>query len=184
MTTDLSAASRSWFCYMNVNLLAMGFVALSLSSSAQMELGLGVSGSYNIQSEGWGFGLRSELFVLKPLSIVVQGQYYPSFNEVHEVIGGAELHYAPFYHRIVRPYALAGGSVNWWPNFNQSNYDKAKPLSFIAEVGGGAVFLDKQWRPFVEFRYNPFYLEGAVHVGVMFFPNLQGRNRYECPAYL
>lgn len=184
MTTELPRTDHRCLPYLKIIFLALCFASLSLTANAQLELGFGVSGSYNIQSEGWGFGARSELFVLKPLSVVIQGQYYPAFNKVHEVIGGAELHYAPFYHRIVRPYALAGGSVNWWPNFNQSNYDKAKPLSFIAEVGGGAVFLDKKWRPFAEFRYNPFYLEGAVHVGIMFFPNLKGRNRYECPAYL
>ena len=168
---------------MKKSLLATCFLFTVIFANAQIELGFGLSASHNIQSEGWGFGVRSEIFVIRSVSVLIQGQYYPSFNKVHEVIAGAEVHYAPFYHPIVRPYALAGGSVDWWPNFSASNYDKAKPLSFISEVGGGVVFLDKKWRPFAEFRYNPFYLEGAVHVGIMFFPNFQRRGN-DCPAYL
>jgi hypothetical protein len=164
--------------------LSFLFLLVFNSTSAQVDIGFGVSGSYNIQSEGWGFGARAQWFIFKPLSLLIQGQYYPSFNQVHEVIGGLELHYAPFYHPIVRPYALAGGSVNYWPNFAESNFDKAKPLDVITEVGGGAVFLDKKWRPFLEFRYNPMYLEGAIHIGIMYFPNFKGRNRYDCPAYM
>lgn len=154
------------------------------SAVGQVQIGLGVSGSYNIQSEAWGFGARAEGYVIKSLSVVLQGHYTPTFNKVHEVYGGLELHYAPFYHPIVRGYVLAGGSVNYWFNFAESNYDKAKPLNFIAEVGGGLVFLDKQVRPFVEYRYNPIYLESRVEVGVMYFPRWVKRNRTTCPAYL
>ena len=163
------------------------FIVMTLGSIqvfAQVQIGFGVSGSYNFQSEGWGFGARAEGYVIKSLSVVLQGQYNPTFNKVHEVNGGLELHYAPYYHPIVRAYVLAGGSVNYWFNYAESNYHLAKPLNFIAEVGGGLVFLDKQVRPFAEYRYNPIYLEGSVVVGIMYFPSFYIRNRTTCPAYL
>lgn len=165
-------------------LLSFGMLLSSVAAIAQVQIGFGASGSYNFQTEGWGFGARAEGYVIKSLSVVLQGQYYPTFNQVHEVSGGLELHYAPFYHPIVRPYVLAGGSVNYWFNYNESNFKAAKPLNFIAEVGGGLVFLDKQLRPFAEYRYNPFFLEGSVHVGLMYFPKFRSRNRTTCPAYL
>lgn len=164
--------------------ILVALLAVSSSTVAQIQIGFGASGSYNFQTEGWGFGARAEGYVLKSLSVVLQGQYYPSFNQVHEVGGGLELHYAPIYHPIVRPYILAGGSVTNWFNWSDSNYKLAKPLNFIAEVGGGLVFLDKQWRPFAEYRYNPIFLEGSVHVGLMYFPKFKSRNRTTCPAYL
>ena len=161
-----------------------GALLMSIGAMAQVQIGFGVSGSYNFQTEGWGFGARAKGYVIRSLSVVLQGHYNPTFNQVHEVNGGLELHYAPFYHRIVRPYILAGGSVNYWFNFAESNYVAAKPLNFIAEVGGGLVFLDKQVRPFAEYRYNPIFLEGSVHIGLMYFPNFRSRNRTTCPAYL
>ena len=45
------------------------------------------------------------------------------------------------------------------------------------------VFLDKQLRPFIEYRYNPFFLEGSLHVGLMYFPKISRKLRYDCPAY-
>jgi hypothetical protein len=165
-------------------LLLSAILLGTLTATAQVQIGFGASGSYNFQTEGWGFGVRAEGYVIKSLSVVIQGQYYPSFNKVHEVGGGLELHYAPYYHPIVRPYILAGGSVTNWFNYTESNYKLAKPLNFIAEVGGGLVFLDKQWRPFAEYRYNPIFLEGSVHVGLMYFPKWRSSNRENCPAYL
>ncbi len=153
------------------------------SASAQVQVGVGASGFYNFQTKGFGAGLRVETFVLKSLSLMVHGMYYPSPNVVHEVYGGLDVHYAPFYHPIVRPYALVGGSVNYWFNYEASHYKLAKPLNFVAEVGGGLVFLDKQLRPFVEYRYNPIFLEGSIHVGLMFFPKIRGTDRTHCPAY-
>ncbi len=165
-------------------LLVSGVLLGTMTAMAQIQIGFGVSGSYNFQTEGGGFGARAEGYVIRSLSVVLQGQYYPSFNKVHETGGGLELHYAPYYHPIVRFYILAGGSVNYWFNYTESNYKAAKPLNFIAEVGGGLVFLDKQWRPFAEYRYNPIFLEGSVHAGLMYFPKWKSRNRENCPAYL
>ena len=170
--------------YIYVLVLSSLMVFASNRTEAQVNVGFGASGFYNFQTEGFGAGARIEVFVMRSLSVLVHGMYYPSPNQVHEVYGGLDVHYAPFYHPIVRGYILAGGSVNYWFNYAESNYDKAKPLNFIAEVGGGLVFLDKQLRPFVEYRYNPFFLEGSVHVGLMYFPEFIKRNRYTCPAYL
>lgn len=164
-------------------LLALTLLLVGQGAMAQVQVGVGASGAYNFQTKGFGAGLRVETYVLRSLSVLVLGTYYPSPNQVHEVYGGIDLHYAPFYHRIVRGYILAGGSVNYWFNHTESNYKLAKPLNFIAEVGGGLMFLDKQLRPFIEYRYNPFYLEGSLHVGLLYFPNFTPRNRYDCPAY-
>lgn len=152
-------------------------------AKAQVQVGVGASGAYNFQTKGFGAGLRVETFVLRSLSILALGTYYPSPNLVHEVYGGIDVHYAPFYHPIVRGYVLAGGSVNYWFNHTESNYKLAKPLNFVAEVGGGLVFLDKQLRPFIEYRYNPFFLEGSLHVGLMYFPKISRKLRYDCPTY-
>ncbi len=165
-------------------ILCAVFGLVSNGVQAQVTVGVGASGSYNFQTKGFGAGLRAEVFVVKSVSVLVLGNYYPSPNKVHEVLGGIDVHYAPYYHPIVRAYALAGGSVNYWFNHSESNWSKAKPLNFIAEVGAGLVFLDKQIRPFVEYRYNPIFLEGSIHVGLMYFPDFFQRNRDTCPAYL
>ncbi|MCF8257662.1 MAG: hypothetical protein K9J06_08920, partial [Flavobacteriales bacterium] len=86
-------------------------------AQAQVQVGVGASAGYDFQTKGFAAGLRAEGFVLRSLSVLVLATYYPSPNQVHEVYGGIDVHYAPFYHPIVRGYVLAGGSVNYWFNY-------------------------------------------------------------------
>jgi len=41
----------------------------------------------------------------------------------------------------------------------------------------------KKFRPFIEYRYNPVWLEGSIHVGLMYYPEIRKRNKETCPAY-
>lgn len=150
---------------------------------AQGRVGVGASAIYNFQTESFGAGLRAEVIVTKRLSVVPQAMYFFPFNKVHEIFGGINLHYTAFRIRKFNFYAIAGGSANWWLNYSVSKYKKAKPFNVIAEVGAGVSYGYGKIRPFLEYRYNPVWLEGSVHLGLTYFPDWGGRKTI-CPAYM
>jgi hypothetical protein len=150
---------------------------------AQDKFGVGVSAIYNFQTEAFGVGARAEIGIVNRLSVVPQGLYFFQFNKVHEVEGAINLHYRLFYLGRFYGYLLAGGTANYWMNYAESHYDKAKPFNVIAQVGGGMAYGDGKFRPFAEYWYNPIWKEGSVHVGLMYYPEWNGRNKGDCPAY-
>jgi len=159
-------------------LLAIGNTAYS-----QDKFGIGVSAIYNFQTESFGAGLRVEVGLLRRLSIVPQVMYFPAANKVHEIFGTVNLHYTVFYLRKFKGYVIAGGSANYWIDYAESTWERAKPFNVIAEVGGGIAYGVKKFRPFIEYRYNPVWLEGSIHVGLMYYPEIRKRNKETCPAY-
>ena len=150
------------------------------TSYSQDNIGYGLSGIYNFQTNGIGFGARVEFVLSKRFSAVPQVMYFPAFNKVHEFFGGANLHYALLKRKHYTGYLIGGGSANYWINYSSSHWPKAKAFNVIAEVGGGVVLGKRQLRPFVEYRYNPVWQEGSVHVGLIYFP-VTGHTT--CPAY-
>ena len=154
---------------------------------AQDKLGVGASAIYNFQTESVGVGARAEIGIVNRFSVVPQGMYFFTFNKVHEVFGTLNFHYRLFYLGKFYGYLLAGGSANFWMSHTESHYDKAKPFNVIAEVGGGMAYGDGKWRPFAEYRYNPVWKEGSVHVGLMYFMKWSGKSKNkskgDCPAY-
>ena len=163
-----------------VVVLILLLIAIQHASFSQDKFGVGVSAIYNFQTEAVGVGARAEIGIINRLSVVPQGMYFFNFNKVHEVFGGVNFHYRLFYLGKFYGYLIAGGSANYWINYSESHYKRAKPFNVIAEVGGGMAYGTGKFRPFAEYRYNPVWLEGSIHVGLMYYPE---RRRTICPAY-
>ncbi len=158
-------------------------VSICNSSYSQDKFGVGVSAIYNFQTEAVGVGARAEIGLLNRLSVAPQVMYFMPFNKVHELFGAVNLHYRVVYLGKFYSYLIAGGSANYWMNYAESPWKRAKPFSVIAEVGVGVAYGEKQFRPFAEYRYNPVWLEGSIHVGLMYYPDWMRGSRSSCPAY-
>ncbi len=156
---------------------------ISKASYSQDKFGVGVSAIYNFQTEAVGVGARAEIGLFNRLSVVPQAMYFPTFNKVHELFGAINFHYRVFYLGKFYGYLIGGGSANYWINYSESHWKKAKQFSVIAEAGGGMAYGDGKFHPFAEYRYNPVWLEGSIHVGLMYYPEWMGGSRTSCPAY-
>jgi hypothetical protein len=156
---------------------------ISKASYSQDKFGIGVSAIYNFQTEAVGVGARAEIGLFNRFSVVPQVMYFMPFNKVHELFGAVNFHYRVFYLGKFYNYLIAGGSANYWINYSESHWKKAKPFSVIAEVGAGMAYGDGKFRPFAEYRYTPLWKEGTIHVGIMYYPEWLGRSRSSCPAY-
>jgi hypothetical protein len=163
--------------------LALVLISMHHMAYSQDKFGIGVSAIYNFQTEAFGVGARAEIGLVNRLAVVPQGLYFFQFNKVHEVFGAINLHCRLFYLGRFYGYLLAGGSANYWFNYSESHYNKAKPFNFIAQIGGGMAYGDGKFRPFAEYWYNPLWLEGSLHVGLMYYPEWGGRSKTNCPAY-
>lgn len=150
---------------------------------SQDKFGIGVSAIYNFQTEAVGVGARAEIGLFNRFSVVPQVMYFMPFNKVHELFGTVNFHYRVFYLGKFYTYIIAGGSANYWLNYAESHWSRAKPFNVIAEVGAGAAYGDGKFRPFAEYRYNPVWLEGSIHVGLMYYPDWMHGSRSSCPAY-
>lgn len=170
--------------------LLYGFIIffITIQAHAQTVVGLGACGIYNIQTEGIGLGVRAQFRLFRNLSVVPQVYYFPSFNKIHELFIGANLHYEIYKWKRFTPYLAGGGFYNDWINSDEFKNNKAKPSNFMPEIGVGVLFGKKCWKPFIEQRYNPLWQEGAFRLGIMWYPNCNtkgpGPNRrtYACPA--
>lgn len=167
-----------------VTYLVILFFQITKKGVAQDKTGIGLSGIYNIQSTGMGAGLRVSVPTGERLFFIPQAMYFPSFNIVHEVYGGINLHYSIISRERVKGYITAGGNINYWINSSSSGYLKAKPLNIIPEAGGGFLFGEKCFRPFIEQRYNFKWQEGSFHIGLIWYPGCGGQSDgLVCPAY-
>lgn len=164
--------------------VAILFLQSTKKGIAQDKTGIGLSGIYNIQSTGIGVGLRVQVPAGERLSFVPQLMYFPFFNIVHEAFGGLNLHYDLIVLDKVKGYITAGGFLNYWINSESSGYLKAKSINIIPEAGGGFLFGEKCFRPFIEQRYNFKWQEGSIHFGLIWYPGCGGSSDgLICPAY-
>ncbi len=132
------------------------------------KIGLGASGAYNFQNKGFAYGFRVHYQMTPHWAIVPQYTRYMSSNPVFEYYMGANLHYTltPNPPRI---YLIAGLSYNNWYNYTAYHNDRSKQNNLAEEVGAGLQFGRCCFRPFLEFRYNANWGEGAVHLGFVYF---------------
>lgn len=162
-------------------------VLWAFAAKAQPDKGYGGAVLYNLQTQGIGLCARVQLKLYNHLSLVPQIYYFPSFNKIHELYLGANLHYE--FHRWTKftPYMAGGGFYNNWMSYAQSSATKAKQNNILPEGGVGILFGKKCWKPFVEQRYNPVWKEGTFRLGIMYYPgcNTKGpginKKSYPCP---
>ncbi|HIE15742.1 MAG TPA: hypothetical protein EYP69_02340 [Bacteroidales bacterium] len=132
------------------------------------KIGIGASGIYNFQTKGLAYGIRLHYQMAPRWAIVPQYTRYISSNPVFEMYLGANLHYTITL-TSPRIYLLAGLSYNNWYNYREFNNDKAKQNNLAEEIGAGLQFGRCCFRPFLEFRYNANWGEGAAHLGFVYF---------------
>ncbi len=171
-------------------------LTIFLISSAQLKadgVGLGVSAIYNLQTESFGAGLRVNLKPSNLFRIVPQVAYYPSFNKIHEFYAGLGLEINVFKVKKYNFYLLGNVAYNGWLNHEASQMKKAKYGNIALEGGGGIAKNTGCWRPFIEYRYNGWWMETNLRLGIMYVfgcndkgfgaVNKQRNKVGYCPAY-
>jgi len=155
-------------------------------------VGFGASVIYNFQTESFGSGLRVNFKPFKRFRIVPQAAYYPSFNKIHEYYAGLSFELDVYRIKKYSFYLLAHGAYNGWINSENSKLEKAKYSNAAIEGGIGLVRNKGCWRPFLEWRYNAWWKEGNLRLGIMYvfgcndkYSDLNSRRRrtVSCPAY-
>lgn len=165
----------------------------SLTAKSQLNPFYGLEASYNLPLSGVGIGLRSELHLTPRVSVVPNVSYFPDFNDVHELLAGANLQYSflvlprvngPLKTELIRfrTYGFAGGYYNRWLNYAPTS-SNLKETNFIPTVGIGVSNGSIAYRTFGEFSYNALANEGTIKFGVMVSPfGIKWNRRNSCPG--
>ncbi len=132
------------------------------------KIGVGASGVYNFQTKGFAYGFRVHYQITPRWAIVPQYTRYMGFNPVFETYMGANLHFT-LTTSPPRIYLIAGLAYNNWYNYMDYHNARSKQNNLAEEVGAGLQFGKCCFRPFLEFRYNANWGEGAVHLGFVYF---------------
>ncbi len=132
------------------------------------KIGIGASGVYNFQTKGFAYGLRIHYQMTPRWAIVPQYTRYMDFNPVFEYYLGANLHYTLIM-SSPRFYLIAGLSYDNWYNYMDYHNTRSKQNNLAEEIGAGLQFGKCCFRPFLEFRYNANWGEGAAHLGFVYF---------------
>ena len=174
--------------YILIALIAL----IPLSELKAGGVGFGASVIYNFQTESWGSGLRVNFKPYKKFRVVPQLAYYPSFNKIHEYYIGLSLELNVVKIKKYTFYLLAHGAFNGWINNDRSTIKDAKYNNLDLEAGLGVVRNKGCWRPFLEYRYNAWWKEANLRLGIMYVfgcndkyssLNRQRRRAVSCPAY-
>lgn len=165
------------------SLLAVALLVLSYSSAkAQYELQLGLSASYNYQTSGIGIGTRVGIPISYRFIATPMVNYYPSFNQVHEVYLGGQIEYKVLPGRFFRPYLAVAGFYDLWLNSEDFENDYSSSSNIIPTASIGVRIGNKCFVPFVEQSYNPVWQEGITTVGVFWRYGCKSTN-YKCDTY-
>ena len=164
---------------LGTRLLLFSILLNSTITYAQDKLSFGVSGAYNFPLNSIGIGLRGQVPILPKVFVVPQLKYFPSFNTIHELYGGLNLHYAIIegnqrpngFKRSIDPeipliYVAAGVQYNRLINYVENVESKAKPNNFLPEVGLGTSVGGYPIRLFAERKYNILWNESYGEVGI------------------
>jgi hypothetical protein len=163
------------------------FILLNIAVNAATPPQKGVGGSliYNFQAKSIGLGLRAE-FPLKSidfldgLSLVPQFSYFPWFNEVSEFYIGSSVHLGVYTLNKWRFYGLVNLSYNGWINYDDSGARNARFSNPCIEAGAG-VTMKRCLRPFLEIRYNAWWREANIQLGIIYTIKCERRGSLPCP---
>lgn len=166
---------------MKKQFFAILITLISFSASAQ-NFGLGGSIMYNFQSEGFGLGVRGNIFPNSKLSYVPQIAYYPGIGfsdiKVREYIFGLGLEYKLIQGNRLTYYLIAHGGYNSWSNPEESSLENAQTANWNIDLGGG-ITTNTCLRPFLEYRYNIKFQETHLQFGLLYiFGCNDGGNGY------
>ncbi|MFY7827726.1 MAG: hypothetical protein ACOVQ4_11410 [Flectobacillus sp.] len=164
---------------------------------SQDKFSFGFSGAYNFPLNSVGFGVRAQVPIIPKVFVVPQLKYYPSFNTIHELYGGINVHYVLVegsirpsgFKRSIDPeipmvYLAVGAQYNRWINYVETQQSNSKPNNFLPEVGLGTSIGNYPVRLFAEVKYNILWKESYAEVGLMFCPAyFRTKRRTYCPTF-
>jgi hypothetical protein len=113
--------------------------------------------------------------------VVPEVDYFPAFNEYHELYAGAALQYDLFSMGSFNFYVLGAGYYNNWLNAEDFAPGQKKEHNFAPEAGAGLVRNIGCIRPFIENRYDFKWEENHLHIGIYWYPGLCG-TKEDCPG--
>lgn len=127
----------------------------------------GIGGLYDFQDKGAAIDSRAMIPVRSHFYITPRISFFPSFNNVHELYGGADFDYFFLKRHRINPYVFAGGYADDWFNYKDFSTKKAKQLSIVPEGGAGIIFGRKCFHPYIEYRYDAHWQEGSLGAGII-----------------
>ncbi|MGP8215830.1 MAG: hypothetical protein ACLQQ4_09730 [Bacteroidia bacterium] len=130
-------------------------------------VGIGADAMYNLETEGFGAGLRATFLLNPQFSLSPEFSYYPGFDKVNEYYLGAAIEDKFFRIKNYSFYALGYASYDNWLNYEVSPMKKAQENNWDLE-GGFGVTTNKCLRPFLEYRYNVRFEEAHFRIGLLY----------------
>jgi hypothetical protein len=147
----------------------------------------GIGAYYDFQDKGIAIDVRAKIPVYDKFYISPRISYYPPFNNIHEIYGGADVDYNFIKYKFLSPYVYIGGYYDDWFNSSDFQNPKAKKNSVMPEGGLGVVFDVKCLHPYIEYRYDPHWEEGSIGIGLLFnfkcMFNSEGHKVKSCPHF-
>ncbi|MGD0711175.1 MAG: hypothetical protein ABR968_08315 [Bacteroidales bacterium] len=147
----------------------------------------GFGAYYDFQNQGIAIDVRAKIPVYNKISISPRISFYPAFNNINEMYGGADVDYNFMKYKFLNPYVYIGGYYDDWINSSDFQNPKAKRNTVMPEGGLGVVFDVKCLHPYIEYRYNPHWEEGSIGVGLLFnfkcMFNSEERKIKSCPHF-
>jgi hypothetical protein len=156
------------------------------AKAASPQNGAGGSLIYNFQTNSIGLGLRAEyplesINLLDGVSLVPQISYFPSFNEITEFYIGSSVHLGIYtINKKWSFYGLLNLSYNGWINYDDSGMRNAR-FSNLGIEGGVGVTMKRCVRPFLELRYNAWWRESNIQLGIIYTIKCERRGSLPCP---
>lgn len=147
--------------------------------------GIGGSLIYNFQTSSIGLGLRAEyplesIDFLDGMSLVPQASYFPWFNDISEFYIGTSVHLGLYTLNKWRFYGLVNLSYNGWINYDDSGSRNAR-FSNLGIEGGLGITMKRCVRPFLELRYNAWWREANIQLGLIYTIKCERRGSLPCP---
>lgn len=146
------------------------------------ESGVGIELIYNMPIEEIGIGARFQHHLNYTFVLAGQADYYPGFNQVHELLLGVDLQARIQSWRMWGFYVFAGPYYDHWFNHEESSLPEAKASNFTIEGGIGFAKNYGCLRPFAEYRINSKWWESNIRAGVVFYFKSCGPDP-TCPTY-
>ncbi len=167
---------------------------ISVKIYGQETISFGLSGVYNFPLKTIAAGFRANVPLGERLAVSPQVKYAPKFNDIHEIMAGANLHYNLITNvrrrgdeLISEPrkpivYLAAGVLYNRWINYTPSLNAKAKANNVLPEAGLGMAAGGNILRVFAEGKYNILWNESYGEIGVLIYPyNKRSSKALRCP---
>ena len=158
---------------------------LNCQNTFSQNTGIGASAIYNLQTRSIGIEARAEypleqFYLLEGLTFAPQISYFPGFNKVHEFYLGSSIHLGIYTIKKWRIYGLANIAYNGWINHKDSKSERAKFSNIGFDLGGG-ITGTTCLRPFFEYRYNVYWQEANLRLGIIYTLKCDKRGMVPCP---